>query len=353
MSGNEITIAGRKITQDGDAFVVAEIGHNHGGNLGVAMQMCRIARDCGCDAVKLQKRTNTAIFTKAMYGASYNSEHAYGPTYGAHREALEFDYYEYRELKSFCDHLGLVFFSTAFDEYAADFLEDVGVAAYKIASGDLNNLSLIEHCAKKNKPLILSTGGATEWDIILADRRLVKHDAQAAFLHCVALYPTPPDRVNLSAISKMRDLLPHRLIGYSCHYNGIVMAELSYTYGARIIEKHFTLDHTSKGSDHALSLQPDGMRKMVRDLRRIRLAHGTGEKTRTEDEAKALAKMEKVLWPTASLPAGHVLKPGDISIKTPATPDGLAPYKKDDLIGKILIFDVTTNAPFAKTVVGD
>jgi N-acetylneuraminate synthase/sialic acid synthase len=344
----ELTIAGCTITDESDAFVIAEIGHNHQGNVQLAKRMIMAAKQAGCDAVKLQKRSNKSIFTKALYNKSYNSEHAYGDTYGEHREALEFEWPEYNALKKYAQALDILFFATAFDEESADFLDALGVPAYKIASGDLRNVTLIKHIANKKKPVILSTGGATATDIWRADFELRRYDIQAAFLHCVAIYPTPAHKCNLSAIRALRDEMSDRVIGYSCHYNGIVMAEMAYMYGARIIEKHFTLDHTMKGSDHALSLQPDGMRRMVRDLRRIRQARGSGEKIRAEEEEAALAKMEKCVYPTRTLPAGHILQSEDFALKTPATPGGLEAWEVEELIGKELVSEVSTAAPFTK-----
>ncbi len=346
-----IMIDGHQITQDGDAWVVAEIGHNHGGKLDTAIEMCRVAKECGCDAVKLQKRTLSKCYTKTFLATPYNSEHAFGRTYGEHREALEFGTIEYMELMAYCKEIDITFFATAFDEEAADFLEDLNVPCYKIASGDLTNIPLLEHICRKGKPLIISTGGASSTDIIRAS--IATQDAQAAFLHCVARYPTPADDANLGAIWLLADILPNRIIGYSCHYNGIVLAEVAYMFGARIIEKHFTLDHTSKGSDHALSLQPHGMKDLVRDLRRIRAARGDGIKERNENERKGLEKMAKVYYPNFTLKSGHIITEGDISAKSPAMPAGIEPWRKPEIMGRKLIADCSTSVPLTKELLED
>jgi len=339
-----LTIGNRVITQDSDAFVIAEIGHNHGGSIETALLMCKAAKECGCDAVKLQKRSNRRIYTKKYLARAYNSENAFGPTYGDHREFLEFGRPEYTELKAYCDEIGILLFATAFDEGSADFLEHIDVPAYKIASGDLVNTPLIQHVAKKGKPVIISTGGGSWPDIERADEALGY--AWGAFLHCVCIYPCPPEKATLQAIEEMVDRYHHRIIGYSCHVNGIWPAGPAYLYGARIIEKHFTLDHTAKGSDHAYSLQPEGMRKMVRDLRNIREAQGTGTKYRRAEEDKALEKMEKVCWPATTLPRGHILEPEDIVVKSPSVPNGLRPYKIVEILGKALKNDCSTSQPF-------
>lgn len=341
-----ITIAGRKITEAGDAWVVAEVGGNHGGDLKTALELCVAAKDAGCDAVKFQKRTIHRLYTKSFLDKSYNSEHSFGPTYGSHRAELEFGLEEYKVIADACEAMGLTWFATAWDETAADFLEDLDVQVYKIASGDLVNLPLIQYVARKGKPVILSTGGGTMDMIDEADHVLTEEGADAALLHCVAEYPTRAVKANLRAIESMGRRYPWRTIGYSCHYNGISVTTESYLYGARIIEKHFTLDHTLKGSDHALSLQPEGMRRLVRDLKRAREAQGTGEKKRSPEENEALKKMEKCLYPTRTLQAGHVLECEDVAAKSPAYDDGLRPNKR--ILGRRLARECSTSVPFSE-----
>lgn len=348
----EITIGRRRIKSGGDAFVIAEIGHNHQGSLETCLEMCRVAKDCGCDAVKLQKRTLDRCYTKAFLATPYNSEHAYGATYGEHRAALEFGTSEYRDIRAYCTEIDIAFLSTAFDEEAADFLACVGVDAIKIASGDLTNTPLIKHCAGLGQPLVISTGGWDMADVVRADRAVGM--TPAAFLHCVARYPMPTEQANLSAIGELSIRLQHRIIGYSCHENGILAAEIAYgCWDAAIIEKHFTLDHTWKGSDQAMSLQPDGMRRLVRNLRRIHDMDGTGRKRRTREEDAALTKMAKILWPSKSLPAGHILQKGDLAAKSPVKPGGLLPYRLEDLTGRDLVFGCSTAEPLTATHVGE
>ena len=341
----KIRIDGEWIGDDSPAYVVAEIGHNHGGDAVKAMEMCESAKDCGCMAVKFQKRTNERIYTKRFLGTPYHSEHAFGETYGAHREALELGRSEYVAISEWCAEIGITWFATAFDEEAADFLEDLEVPCYKIASGDLRNLPLIRHVCRKGKPVLISTGGGSWDDIAQANAVVLAEDAQAVFLHCVARYPTPAEAINLEAITGMRSTMPSRVIGYSCHYNGILAATLAYVWGARVIEKHFTLDHTDKGSDHALSLQPEGMRRLVRDLDRIPLMIGNGDKTRNAAEETALAKMAKALWPTRSMPGGQILCAEDVASKSPTGPRAYRPDQLPDVLGKITVHDLSTDAP--------
>ena len=154
----QIVINGCCVNDDSDCFVIAEIGHNHQGELSKAKELFRAAKESGAQAVKLQKRDNRSLYTRELYDAPYNTENSYGPTYGAHREALEFGRHEYTELMQYAADIGIAMFATAFDFASADFLGELGMPAYKIASGDLKNTPLLKHIAGIGKPMILSTG---------------------------------------------------------------------------------------------------------------------------------------------------------------------------------------------------
>jgi N-acetylneuraminate synthase/sialic acid synthase len=273
-----LTIDHSTITDDSDCYVIAEIGHNHQGSLEKCRELFRAAKECGADAVKLQKRDNRSLYTRAMYDKPYENENSFGPTYGAHREALELGRDAYVDLQRYAAELGVTFFATAFDVPSADFLAKLDVPAYKIASGDLKNLPLLRYVARIGRPVIVSTGGATLDDVRRAADAIGEINPRLGILQCTATYPTEPEQMNLRVISSLREQFPEACIGLSDHYNGIAMAVAAYVLGARIIEKHFTLNHTWRGTDHALSLEPVGMRKMVRDLRRARAALGDGVK---------------------------------------------------------------------------
>lgn len=335
----EIFISGKRIADDEECFVIAEIGHNHMGDVEICKQLFLEAKKCGCDAVKLQKRNNRAIFTKALYNSPYDNIHSYGPTYGEHREALEFNFLQYQELKRYCDEIGILFFATAFDEESAGFLLALDVPAFKIASGDLTNTPLIKYIAQLKKPMIISTGGGTFSDI---DRALMyTYGAPVAFLYCVASYPNKPQELDLNVIDAMRERYQNTAIGYSCHYNGILMAEAAYLHGARIIEKHFTLNHTWRGTDHALSLEPQGMESMVHNIRRLKQAHGSGNKMVLQSELAPLRKMAKSVHVARPVSVGSVIQREDVCIKSPG--DGIPPYMLDEVIGKIAVCSLTTS----------
>lgn len=337
----ELAIDGFRVRDDGDCFVIAEIGHNHQGDVEKAKQLIRRAKECGADAVKLQKRDNRTLYTAAMYDKPYEHENSFGPTYGAHREFLEFGWEEYDELKRYSSELGIIFFATAFDFKSADFLHRLGVPAYKIASGDLKNIPLIRHVASFGKPVIVSTGGGAMKDVERAAEAVLSINARLCLMQCTAAYPTSPEDVHLDVIRSFRRRFPHTIIGFSDHYNGIAMAVAAYVLGACVIEKHFTLDHTWKGTDHAFSLEPIGLQKMVRDLRRVKIAIGSPVKRSLDVEKAPLVKMGKKLVAARDLTAGHVLEREDIAIKSPG--DGLPPYEIDKLIGRKLTCDVAAD----------
>jgi N-acetylneuraminate synthase/sialic acid synthase len=330
----ELIIDGHRIADDTDCYVIAEIGHNHQGDIEKARQLFHRAKDCGVQAVKLQKRDNRSLYTAEMYNRPYDNENSFGATYGEHREFLEFGTEEYRELQATARQLGVTFFATAFDVPSADLLEALDLPAYKLASGDLRNLPLLRHVARFQKPVIFSTGAASMDEVERAYDTIAAINPQVAILQCTASYPTDPENMNLGVIETFRKRFPTAVVGLSDHSNGIAMSVVAYMLGARIIEKHFTLNHTWKGTDHALSLEPIGMQKMVRDLQRARAAVGGSEKRALPVEGSALTKMGKKLVAARSLPAGHVIQPDDLAIKSPG--DGLAPTELDRVIGRRL-----------------
>jgi sialic acid synthase len=332
----ELVIGDRAIGDDTGCFVIAEIGHNHQGSLDKAKELFHAAKEAGVDAVKLQKRDNRRLFTRELYNSPYDNENSFGGTYGEHREALELGRDAYLELRDYAAELDLVFFATAFDETSADLLEELDPPAYKIASGDLRNTPLLRHVAAFGKPLILSTGGATLEDVDRALDTVLSINSKLCLLQCTAAYPASVEELELGVITTFRERYPDVVVGLSDHQDGIAMALVAYMLGARVIEKHFTLSHTAKGTDHAFSLMPEGMRKLVRDLRRVPAAIGDGVKRPLPSEEKPLQKMGKKLVAARALPAGHVLSEGDLVAKSPAD-GGLPPYSLDDLLGRPLV----------------
>lgn len=330
----ELSLDGVIVNDASDCYVIAEIGHNHQGNVEKCKELFVAAKQCGASAVKLQKRDNKTLFTKAMYDSSYNSDNAFGSTYGEHREFLEFNRSQYQELQAYAQELGITFFSTAFDINSADFLEGLDMPMYKMASGDLTNIPLLKHVARFGKPMIISTGGGTMEDVRRAYEAVRPINSQIAILQCTAGYPPAWEELNLRVIETYRKEFPDVVAGLSSHDSGIAMGLVAYMLGARIIEKHFTLNRAMKGTDHAFSLEHPGLQRLVRDLRRARIALGDGVKRCHESEKKPLYKMAKKIVAAKSLAEGHVISHEDLAIKSPN--DGLPPYEIDKLIGKKL-----------------
>lgn len=322
------------VTDDSESYVIAEIGHNHQGDLEKCKQLFKAAADAGANAVKLQKRDNRALFTDEMYDSPYNSENAYAPTYGEHREFLEFNKEQYVELKKYAEELGVLFFSTAFDLPSADFLEDIDMPAYKIASGDLTNTPLLKYVASFGKPMIVSTGGGSMEDVRRAYEAVMPINKNLCIMQCTSGYPPAYEELNLKVIETFRNEFPDIVIGFSSHDNGIAMPLVGYMLGARIFEKHFTLNRAWKGTDQAFSLEPGGLRRTVRDLQRARISLGDGVKRCFPSEKAPLYKMAKKLVAAADLPAGHVLTAADITFKCPN--DGVPPYRLEDFLGRTL-----------------
>jgi N-acetylneuraminate synthase/sialic acid synthase len=329
----KLVIDNKNIQDDGDCYVIAEIGHNHQGSLETAREMFKVAKESGADAVKLQKRDNRELYTKAGYEKPYENPNSYGETYGEHREFLEFGREEYQELLDYAREIEVTMFSTAFDFSSADFLANLDLPAFKLASGDLKNIPLLTHIAQFQKPMILSTGGGTMEDVNRAYDAIMPINQQLCLLQCTAGYPAEFDELNLRVITTFRERFPDITVGLSSHDNGIAMAIAAYMLGARVVEKHFTLNHTWKGTDHAFSLEPIGFRKLTRDLARLKVAIGDGVKRTYDSEVAPIIKMGKKLVAARDLPEGHTIRREDIAIKSPG--DGLQPFEIDKVIGRV------------------
>ncbi len=336
----ELKLGNHVVNDESPAYVIAEVGHNHQGKMETAKEMFRQAQACGVSAVKLQKRDNRGLFTEAMFNKPYDHENSFGATYGEHREFLEFDKDQYIELQQFAAELGLDFFATAFDMASVDLLASIDLPAYKVASADLRNIPLLKHIAEVGKPLLVSTGGGTLEDVQRAYDAIMPINQQLCIMQCTCGYPAEFSELNLRVVETYRKQFTDIVIGYSGHDNGISMPVVAYVLGARIIEKHFTLNRAMKGTDHVFSLEPVGMRKMNRDLERARLSLGDGQKVVYASEEAPVVKMGKKLVAARDLPAGHTVTEADIAIKSPG--DGIPPAQMDTVVGR------TTNAAMAR-----
>lgn len=289
----ELIIAGRRIADDEPPLVIAEIGNNHSGSVHTACEMVRSAYACGADLVKFQVRANETLYSAELLDKPYENENSFGPTYGAHREALELSRDALDCTQHVAQKLPILWFATAFDEPSADLLMSMGVPAIKLASGALTDTALQEHVRDFGIPVILSTGGGTLEQIDAAVLRLYGH-APLALLHCTAEYPAQPEHANLRCITTLRKRYPNTVIGFSSHFTGLSFSLAAYAMGASIFEHHFTLDRAMKGTDHALSLEPKGLATLCDDLKKLHVGMGDGVKRMLECERGPLSKMRRV-----------------------------------------------------------
>lgn len=331
----ELKIEDTLINDDSDCYVIAEVGHNHQGDIEKAKQIISMAKEAGVNAVKLQKRDNKTLFTREVYDSPYENRNSFGPTYGAHREFLEFGREQYQELMAYAKQLGLTFFATAFDIPSADFLAELDMPAYKLASGDLTNLPLLKHVASLGKPMVVSTGGGTIEDVDRAVEAILPINSQLSILQCTSGYPAEYSDLNLKVIESFRQRYPECVVGFSGHDGGIAMAVVAYVLGARMVEKHVTISRVWRGTDQAFSLERDGLRRMVRDLKRARLSLGDGHKKTYPSEVEPLKKQAKYIVVASDLPAGHVLRAEDLELRITKRP-GLPSRMLTDMVGRCL-----------------
>lgn len=315
----------------GSVFVIAEIGNNHNGDVELAKLMIDSAIEAGADCVKFQMRNLQEVYRQKSLnksGDDLGSEYVIDLL---SRFELTID--EHRFLYEYCISKGITYMCTPWDTKSLSVLEDFGVEAYKIASADFSNWTLIEDVAKTGKPLILSTGMSSEEDIRETVNFLNQLNANFALLHCNSTYPAPFQDVNLRWIHQMKAI--HPFIGYSGHERGIAVSIAAVALGAEIIERHFTFDRGMEGPDHAASLTPIEFRSLVDGIREVELALGDGE-TRQISQGEMINRenLAKSLIATSNLKSGHVVTAADIDVKSPG--QGLSPKKFPQLIGKTL-----------------
>jgi sialic acid synthase len=322
------------VDDDSPCFVVAEIGQNHQGDLRLAKTAVAAAKDSGADAVKFQKRDpDLSAYTTEFLDRPYDSPHSFGRTYREHRSCLELDRADYVELRAYAENLGLVFLATPFDRPSADLLADIGVPAFKIASGDITNVPLLRHVSAFGRPMIVSTGGASVSDIDRAHEIATSAGAPLAFLQCTAAYPPDIADLNIGVVSSLRERYPDVVVGLSDHSRELTPALLAFALGARIVEKHFTLNRRLPGSDHAISAEPPDLRALTSELRLARLALGDNAKRPLAAERSHLLKTAKKLVAARDLPAHHLVAEADIAVKCPG--DGLRPHEEHLVVGHV------------------
>ncbi len=302
-------------------IVIAEIGNNHGGSLELAKRMVVAAVEAGTPYVKFQTMIPERLLAR---------DHPAFEEFS--REALSFD--AFRELHRFCQEQGAVFLSTPFDPESADFLEELGVPAFKIASGDLTYLPFLVHVARKHKPILLSTGASTLEDIDAAVEAIRREtEAELIPMHCTAAYPCPDEEANLRVIPRLADR-HHCRVGFSDHTVGVEIAFGAATLGAVVIEKHFTIDRSLPGGDNSTSILPYELTLLVAGVRRVRDALGNGIRRMTESERRLATPMHRSLVARRDIKAGEVIQVEDLDAVRPG--GGLEPSSLDAVVGKTL-----------------
>lgn len=266
-------------------YIIAEAGVNHNGDVHIAKQLCLAAKNAGADAVKFQTWITDNIITKNVKQADYQTENT-GKDESQYDmlKKLELTFDQFREIKEYCEEIGIEFASTADDEESLDFLVDLGIPFIKVGSGDVGNISYLRYIGSKKRPVILSTGMSTLADVEVSLKALRDGGAtDIKLLHCTTNYPCPFDSVNLKAMDTLHNAFGLE-VGYSDHTVGIEVPVSAVARGAIIIEKHFTLDCNMEGPDHLASTEPKEFKKMVDYIRNIEKALGTGVKQPTEAE---------------------------------------------------------------------
>ena len=339
MLPKRIDIAGRKVGPGQPCFIIAEAGVNHNGSREIAMKMVDAAKAAGADAVKFQtfdaERTVTPDAPLAAYQRqAVDSDESQFQML----KRLELSPETHRELQAYCRERDLLFLSTPFDEESADFLEVLGIPAFKIPSGEITNLPFLEHVACKGRPMIVSTGMSSLEDVVTAVRTVEEADNdKLILLHCVSNYPADPSETNLRAMQTLREAF-NVPVGYSDHTMGITVALAAVALGACVIEKHFTLDRNLPGPDHRASLQPDELTDLVRGIRMVEASLGHGRKEPTASEAGTAAVARKSLVAARDIAAGSRLTEQDITVKRPGT--GLPPSMLNHLVGRLAVKDI-------------
>ncbi|HBE94490.1 MAG TPA: N-acylneuraminate-9-phosphate synthase [Desulfovibrio sp.] len=322
--------SGVKIGPGQPCFVVAEIGNNHQGEFALAKRMVEEAARAGVQAVKFQKRNMEALLTRAGREAAYNGRNSFGSTYGEHRLALELSVDDMARLKEFTESLGLVFFASCWDEPSLIEMAELDLELLKICSADLVNVPLLRRYGETGVPIILSTGMSAFEDIDTAMAELRRYHQEIILLHCNSTYPCSEEHIGLPVMESLRERygVP---VGYSGHERGIAPSVAAVALGACVVERHFTLDKTMKGTDHQVSLEPGELGQMVDMIREVERAMVIKGKKVFPEEQSAAKKLRKSIVFSRDLPAGHVLCEADLTTRSPWV--GISPVHWDEVLG--------------------
>ena len=343
-----IKIGDRLVGEDQPTYIIAEIGVNHNGILPLAIELIDAAVSVGADAVKFQKRNLEKLYAKKYLDDANSGEKTLRYLLPILQQ-VELPDEAFFEIVEYCREKGITFMCSAFDEESADFIDQLDVPAYKVASADMTNLPLLDHLVKKKKPLIISTGMSRMDEVEYSVNFLKSRQAEFALLHCNSTYPASFEDINLSFMERLKEFnVP---VGYSGHERGIAVSTVASAMGACIIERHITLDRTMDGPDHAASLEPHGFKKMVRDIRQVASAMGTGEeKFISRGEILNREVLGKSLMAAQRIEPGEKITSDRVVVKGPAL--GLSPQRYPDLIGRTAMRVIEKDEPFTDIDLG-
>jgi N-acetylneuraminate synthase len=289
MKKNTVRIGNKTVGENQPAYIIAEIGINHNGSIKIAKELIDAAIECGCDCVKFQKRTVDVVFTPEELAKPRES--VFGMTNGDLKRGLEFGYEQYAEIDRHCKEKGIVWATSCWDEESVDFIAQFNTPYFKIASACLTDDDLLRYHRKHGRPIILSTG--------MSDLNLIEHAVNVLgkkdliILHCTSTYPSTTEELNMRGILSLKEKFPRIPIGYSGHEIGLSTTIAAATLGACVIERHISLSRAMWGSDQAASIEPQGFKRMVRDIRVIERAMGDGEIRIYESEKDVMNKLRK------------------------------------------------------------
>lgn len=319
-----------------NTFIIAEAGINHNGDIRLAKQLIDAAANAGVDAVKFQTWKTELLVTKNAKMADYQIENTKRKeTQFEMLKRLELSYTDFAELKAYCDEKKITFMSTPDEELSAVFLDGLQ-DVFKIGSGELTNTPFLRHIASFGKPVILSTGMGYLSEVEHAIFTLIEAGLlieNITVLHATTDYPTAPEDVNLLAMTTVSSAFPGVVVGYSDHTLGIEVPVAAVALGAKVIEKHFTLDKTMEGPDHKASLEPSELREMVEAIRNIELSLGNGWKVPTQTEQENRKVVRKSIVAGQIITEGTIITADMLEIKRPG--DGISPARWDEVVGSL------------------
>jgi N,N'-diacetyllegionaminate synthase len=340
----EIRISSRSIGHGEPTFIIAEAGVNHNGDANLARKLIDVARGAGADAVKFQSFKAHQLVSKYAGKARYQRRSADDEESQLDMiRGFELAEKDFGDLSAYARKKSIVFLSSPFDKRSVDMLEKLGVPAFKIASGEITNLPLLKHLARKRKPLILSTGMSTLGEVEEAVGVIRKEGAEEIILlHCVSSYPAKAEDMNLRAMATLRCAfdLP---VGLSDHTLGITIPIAAVALGACVLEKHFTLDKSLPGPDHRASLEPEEFKEMVRAIREVEKAMGDGSKAPTKEEKQTRQVARRSIVAAVNIPEGMVITKAMLAVKRPGT--GIEPKYMDKVIGAVARQGIQADEP--------